>query len=50
MGVHGVLLEGDKAPEWKFLDSCWVDETSDEIIQNALDDKERNVMSWRNRW
>jgi hypothetical protein len=50
VGVHGVLLEGDGPPEWEFLDSCWVDETSDEVIQNALDEKERNVMSWRDRF
>ena len=50
VAVHGILLEGDGPPEWAFTDSCWVDETSDEIIQNALDSKERNVMSWRGRF
>jgi hypothetical protein len=50
VSVHGVLHEGDGPPEWEFLDNWWVDETSDEIIQNALDDKERNVMSWCDRF
>lgn len=48
--VHGVRLEGDGPPEWDFSDSFWVDETSDEVIQNALDDKERNLKSWRDRF
>ena len=50
MGLGGVLLEGDGPPEWNFSDSCWVDETTDEIIQNGLDDKERHIDSWRNRY
>ena len=50
MGLDGVLLEGDGSPEWNFSDSFWVDETTDEIIQNGLNDKERNINSWRNRY
>jgi len=50
MGLGGVFLEGDGPPEWNFSDSFWLDETKDEIIQNGLDDKERNIDSWRNRY
>jgi len=45
--VHGVLLEGNGPPEWGFSDSFWVAETTDGIIQRALDEKEQKIDSWR---
>ena len=45
-----MLLEGNAPPELHLTDSYWVEVTSDEVIQNALDNKERNVMSWRDRF
>jgi hypothetical protein len=48
--VHGVLLEGNGPPEWDFSDSFWVAETTDEIIQTALDEKEQKVDSWRDSY
>jgi hypothetical protein len=46
--LHGMLLEGDGPPDWDYTAGFWVDETTDEIIQNALDDKENKIDSWRN--
>ena len=48
--VHGVLLEGNGPPEWDFSDSFWVAETTDEIIQTALDEKEQKIDSWRDSY
>lgn len=45
--VRVIRLEGDHPPHWGYSDSFWVGETTDELIQNALDDKERNILKWR---
>ncbi|MFM6518590.1 MAG: hypothetical protein ACKPIC_19075, partial [Microcystis panniformis] len=45
--VRVIRLEGDDPPHWSYTDSFWVGETTDELIQNALDDKERNILKWR---
>ena len=45
--VRVMRLEGAHPPHWSYTDSFWVGETTDELIQNALDDKERNILKWR---
>lgn len=44
--VSGMLLEGDRPPFWGLSDSSWVGETTFDLVQAALDAKERRICAF----
>jgi hypothetical protein len=45
--ILGVSFEAEGPPCWGLSSFSWLDETTDEIIQKALDTKENDLSKWR---
>lgn len=48
--ISGGCLEGEGPPFWGLSSWSLLCETTDRIIQNALDDKEKNISKWKNNF